>query len=919
MSLHDQEHQQRSEPEPDTTALVVPLNTLDQTLLPLVGGKAANLGELIHAGFSVPDGFCVTTAAYELVRNAAMVDPILVELAATRPDEAVRLTELALAARAALLHASIPTSVVEAITEAYRAMEHGGMPVPVAVRSSATAEDLPEASFAGQQETFLNVIGTRALLEAVQLCWASLWTERAVSYRASHTIDPGEVRLAVVVQRMIEASVAGVLFTANPLTGKRRESVIEANPGLGEAVVSGATNPDHFIVRTVAGEIVERRLGDRQVIIQTIPEGGTRKIEADAHLAGACLSDAQVRVLAKLGERVEASFGSPQDIEWALDPSGQFILLQARPITTLFPLPANVPSTDEILRVYLSFGIQQGTYRPFTPMGLSALRLITSGFSAFVGSPPRNPLAGPRFVTEAACRLFFDVTGALRTSFGRTFLIQAMQEAEIHAATSFRHLVTDPRLSLVKTPRLAFVRALVLLFIRSRLPWYLLQAVVSPCVADARLVRLVNTMREEGPLEERADAPTRLAAVERLLVESPRLLFRVSPVMLAGMQTFALAKRLLGDLATVSEYQVMLGGSPSNPTTQMNLALWTLSEQVRADPGAALLVQNLPAARLAEAYRRGSLPSSLQQGLARFLREYGHLGVAELDLGVPRWSEDPGTVLTSLASYQQMRDPAQAPDVQFQRTNRAAHAMIATLSRRAAQHHWMGGRLAGFCLRRAHALAGSREMTRFVVALVLARARTLLLPVGEELLRAGRLSQAADIFFLTLPEAHAALIGADMRVQVRSRRTTYEKEYTRRHVPLVLLSDGTEPTVQPPGIPLVNGALQGAPASPGIVTGNARVILDPHGATLSPGEILVAPTTDPGWTPLFLTAGGLVMEMGGAMAHGAIVAREYGIPAVVGVPGATERLSTGMRLTVDGTAGTVIIDQASEWGGGSGT
>jgi rifampicin phosphotransferase len=376
------------------------------------------------------------------------------------------------------------------------------------------------------------------------------------------------------------------------------------------------------------------------------------------------------------------------------------------------------------------------------------------------------------------------------------------------------------------------------------------------------------------------------------------------------MQTFALAKRLLGDLATVSECQVVLGGSPSNPTTQMNLALWALSEQVRADPGAAHLVQDMPAARLAEAYRRKSLPSSLQQGLARFLREYGHLGVAELDLGVPRWSEDPGAVLTSLASYQQMRDPAQAPAVQFQRTDRAARAMVSTLSRRAAQHHWMGGRLAGFCLRRAHALAGSREMTRFVVALVLARARVLLLPVGEELLRAGRLSQAEDIFFLTLPEVHAALTGTDMRVQVRSRRATYEEEGTRRHVPLVLLSDGTEPTVQPQGIPLASGALQGTPASPGIATGNARVILDPHGATLSPGEILVAPTTDPGWTPLFLTAGGLVMEMGGAMAHGAIVAREYGIPAVVGVPGASVRIATGMRLTVDGTAGTVVIESA---------
>ena len=905
MSMNSREFPSKNESKPGDGALVVPLETLDRTSLPIAGGKAANLGELIHAGFAVPAGFCVTTAAYELV--SAELEPLLTELATTRSGEMARLEELASVARATLLHAPVPASVAEAVTSAYQTLFQGE-PIPVSVRSSATAEDLPEASFAGQQETYLNIIGVEAVLTAIQRCWASLWTNRAISYRASLGLDPRGVRLAVVVQRMVDAQVAGVLFTANPLTGKRRESVVEANPGLGEAVVSGTTNPDHFVVRTTTGEIIERRLGDKQVVIQAIPEGGTRKIEADASAMGACLSDAQVRALAELGVRVEAHYGSPQDIEWALDASGQIFLLQARPITTLFPLPVDAPSTDDVVRVYLSFGIQQGTYRPFTPMGLSALRLITSGFLAFIGFPPGNPLAGPRFVTEAACRLFFDVTGALRTSFGRNFLIQAMEEAEIHAAASFHHLVTDPRLTLVKTPRRTFVRALLLLLIRSGMPWYLLQAVISPRAADAHVMRLVNKMREAGRLEEHASAATCLAAVERLLFESPHLLFRVSPAMIAGMQTFDLAKRLLGDLATVSECQVVLGGSPSNPTTQMNLALWALSEQVRADPGAARLVQDTPAIQLAKDYHMGSLPPSLQQGLARFLREYGHLGVAELDLGLPRWSEDPTYVLTSLESLQQMRDPAQSPEVQFQRAERSASVMVATLSRRAVQQHWLRGRLAGFCLRRAHTLAGFREMTRFVAALVLARARALLLPVGEELLQTGRLSQSEDIFFLTLPEVREALAGADLRAEIRERRAAYAKELTRRHVPLVLLSDGTEPSAQSQGTPLASGALQGAPASPGMVTGTARVILDPQGATLSPGEILVAPTTDPGWTPLFLTAGGLVMEMGGAMAHGAIVAREYGIPAVVGVPGATERIATGMRLTVDGTAGTVVIE-----------
>ena len=924
MNIHDREPQQWSERNPENAALVVPLNTIDHTSLPLVGGKAANLGELIRAGFSVPPGFCVTTAAYTLLSDVAGLAPILAELASTPAAETARLAALATTASAALLHAPIPASVVEAITMAYQALSNGEAPIPVAVRSSATAEDLPSASFAGQQETYLNIVGIEAVLTAIQHCWASLWTDRAVNYRANLSIDPRTVRLAVVIQRMVNAQVAGVLFTANPLTGRRRESVIDANPGLGEAVVSGATNPDHFVVKTTTSEIVERRLGNKQVIIQAISGGGTQKIDADAHPAHACLSDAQIHALAELGVHVEAHYGSPQDIEWAIDASSQIFLLQARPITTLFPLPTEAPSTDETLRVYLSFGIQQGTYRPFTPMGISALRLITSGFTTLVGFPPRDPLSGPRFVTEAACRLYFDVTGALRTSFGRNFLIQAMEEAEVHAAAIFQHLVSDPRLSLVKTSRRAFARALLLLLIRSRAPWYLLQAVFSPGAADARVMRLVNKMRASARLAEPANAATRLTAAQRLLYESPRLLFRVSPLMIAGMQTFALAQRLLGNLATVSECQVVLGGSPSNPTTQMNLALWSLSEQIRADPTTTHLVQHTPAAQLAHDYLTESLPPSLQQGLARFLHEYGHLGVAELDLGIPRWSEDPDNVLTSLASYQpdrqpdrhQMRDPAQAPDVQFQRAARSAHEMVATLSHRAVQNHWLRGRLAGFCLQRAHTLAGYREMTRFVLALLLAQVRGLLQPVGTELVQARRLEQAEDIFFLTLPEVHEALAGADMHAKVSERRTTYTRELTRRHVPLVLLSDGTEPTPQPPAGPqsaaLLEDALQGTPASPGIVTGNARVILDPRGARLSPGEILVAPTTDPGWTPLFLTAGGLVMEMGGAMAHGAIVAREYGIPAIVGVPQATERITTGMRLTINGTTGTVVIEPIIE-------
>src|SRR5215203_3806330 len=405
--------------------LVLSFGDVDRAALPIVGGKAANLGELTWAGLPVPAGFCVTTAAYELVAGDAGLRQILEDLAEAPSEDTARLVELAAAARAALLVAPIPKDVSEAIGEAYRGLGDE----PVAVRSSATAEDLPTASFAGQQDTYLNVVGAESLMEAVRRCWASLWTDRAVSYRASNGIDHAGVRLAVAVQLMVEATVAGVLFTANPLSGKRRQAVIDASPGLGEAVVSGAVNPDHFVENTTTGEIVERSLGDKRVAIHAEKGGGTRRVE----LAGgeeASLTDGQIRALAKLGARVEAHYGEPQDTEWAIDGDGKIWLLQARPITTLFPLPAGAPATDDDLRAYFSFNVAQGVYRPLTPMGVQAFRLAASSIATLAGRPPRDPYAGPASIREADGRIFLDITPMVRSTLRRKLLVRLARIGE---------------------------------------------------------------------------------------------------------------------------------------------------------------------------------------------------------------------------------------------------------------------------------------------------------------------------------------------------------------------------------------------------------------------------------------------------------------------------------------------------------
>jgi pyruvate,water dikinase len=899
-----------SQPVTGNTGLTLPFGDVDRAALPVVGGKAANLGELVRAGLPVPPGFCVTTTAYELVAEGAGLDPVLDALAETPPDDTTHLAEHAAAARASLLAARVPDIVVGAITAAYHELENGTS-VAVAVRSSATAEDLPYASFAGQQDTYLNVVGDGSVLDAVRSCWASLWTDRAVAYRASNGIDHRGVRLAVVVQRMLEATVAGVLFTANPLTGRRRQAVIDASPGLGEAVVSGAVNPDHFVVHTTTGEIVERRLGDKRVAIRAAAGGGTQQVELAGTADEASLDDAQIRALADLGARVEKHYGTPQDTEWAIDPDGRTWLLQARPITTLFPLPAGAPAPDDDPRVYFSFSVAQGVYRPLTPMGLQAFPLVASAMATLAGHPPPDRYAGPAFMTEAAGRLFFDITPALRSTFGRRVLDLVARNMEALTAPILRHLATDPRFAPVPTRRWPILRAVLSVLIRGRIPLYAAQALARPGVARARAERVVAEFRAAGGLPRDAGATERLAAAERVLFNGPpRLLPGVPPGFGAGLAANALAGKLLGNLATADERRTVLRGLPHNPTTEMDLALWTLTQEVRADPVLSRTVGETPPEQLARDYRSGTLPTKLQAGLADFLRVYGHRGVAEIDLGLPHWSEDPTYILGVLANYLRLDDPELAPDVQFRRAERQAREMVAELTRRAARKGRLRGALVGFFLRRTRALLGLREMPKFCLVLLLARARALLWPVGEELARAGRLENAGDIFFVSFPEARAALVGEDLRSVVRERRAVYDREVQRRHVPRILLSDGTEPAAEAgTAASAADDGLRGTPASGGVVTAKARVILDPTGAHLEPGEVLVAPSTDPGWTPLFLTAGGLVMEMGGAMSHGAVVAREYGIPAVVGVPDATGRIATGQRITVDGSAGKITFEQ----------
>lgn len=863
---------------------VIDLAGVGPGMLPVVGGKALSLGILAAAGLPVPGGFCLTTAAYRTV--VADLDGLGATLDAMRPGVPPGLVEAAARTRALILDAAVPEPVADELRAAYAEL---GRDVPVAVRSSATAEDLPEASFAGQQDTFLNVAGTDALLDAVRRCWGSLWTDRAVAYRAANEIGQGEVAMAVVVQRMVQAEASGVLFTANPVTGTRRQAVIDAGRGFGDALVSGAVNPDHFVLDTSSGRVLER-------------PPGSQPGQAGA-VGRPCMTDAQLRELAALGAGVEDIFGAPQDLEWAVDAAGKIWLTQSRPVTTLYPVPEGVDPAAGT-RVFLCASLAQGLVRPITPMGLALFqRLSTANDSGW-----QMPVAG--------LRPYVDLTPVVRSKRGRKTLLRTFRVAEARSAELLHTLYDDPRFSVVRgsrTPNIFSgdtVRQLI------QLPPRLAEAAWRPEAALQRMRKFADELEKRLEFGEPATAVQRMDYVDRVM---PGAFANAVPQVVAapavGFALLGVARWLLHGIAAPGELQTVLRGLPNNVTTDMDLQLWQLATKVRSDPAAAEVLATEPATELSRRYAAGTLPAVLQERLGAFLGRFGHRAVAEIDLGMPRWGDDPAHLLGVIANYQRVTDQEQAPDVQFARAAAQAEEKAADLVARAARRGRLRAAIVRFALRRARQLCGLREQPKYYLVMILAALRRQLAAVGAELARSARIAEASDVFFLQPDEVRVGLRGADLHQLVTSRRRVYERELRRRYIPRLLLSDGTDveaAAARTSGLTVAEGeprrlVLSGSPASAGIATGKARVILDPVGAHLEPGEILVAPSTDPGWTPLFLTAGALVMEMGGTISHGAVVAREYGIPAVVGVPDATLRLVTGQTITVDGAAGTITL------------
>lgn len=881
--------------------MIIPFRAAEATLQS-AGGKGANLLRLVKAGFPVPAGVIVTTEAYrQFVAANQLAGSIRETTAGLSAEDPAELTVAADAIRSEFTNGRLPPEVHSAIRTAYAELGR----VPVAVRSSATLEDLPDLSFAGQQDTYLNVRGEEQLLAAVVGCWASLWTARAMAYRIRNELAYERFELAVVIQEMVTSEVSGVLFTANPVTGMRRETVIDATFGLGEALVSGEVEPDHFVIDHLAGTVERAELGAKALATRLKPDGGVETVRAKEG-GRRSLREAQILRLAEVGQRVQEVLDGPQDIEWAFV-GEQLYLLQARPITSLYPVPE--VSFDPLI-AWFAFGTVQGLMGPMTPLGREAVRSVLAGAGALFWlrlEPGEFDL-----LSTAGERLWININKLIRNPLGNRVLRPAVSYVEPSVSRIIDRLTQEPELGAGEGRlRIGSLLRLAVFFLPA-----LLRSLINfarPAAARAALDKAIEAHLNAATIEPGRDRFGELKNVvgfmrSQLAGAFPRLLPRFVPTFAPSMASLTLLGRLTnGDRSAVLE---VTRGMPANVTTEMDLALWAVAEDIRGERESRQLFHAEAAEALAAGYRAGDLPVIAQHSIADFMELYGMRGVGEIDIGRPRWRDEPAPLMQTLKSYLQV-GPEGAPDVRYQQGAQAAQSAVERLAAKAREGSFgpLRETLVRAAARRVRILMGARESPKFFVIRLMGKVREGLLAVGERFVAAGTIDRADDLFFLHAAELESLAAGdsCNWRALISARRAEYRREGRRRQVPRVLVSDGRA-FFEGLGADVDAGDLiSGSPVSPGQVEGIVRVVFDPSEARLAPGEILVCPGTDPAWTPLFMTAGGLITEVGGMMTHGSVVAREYGIPAVVGVHQATDRLTDGQKILLDGTRGRIVL------------
>ncbi|GAA0289998.1 phosphoenolpyruvate synthase [Streptomyces polychromogenes] len=860
----------------------------------VVGGKAAHLGGLSRIeGVRVPEGFCVTTDAFRrILREAPSVEDGIDRLGRLDPRDREAVRTLSEEVRRAIAGVPVPAGLVGRIADE---LARSGERAAWAVRSSATAEDMPSASFAGQQDTYLNLVGPAAVIRHVSRCWSSLFTERAVSYRRSNGIDHRTVHMAVIVQRMVLPQAAGVLFTADPLTGDRKAATVEAGFGLGEALVSGLVNPDVFTVRD--GAVVARTIAAKERAVHARAGGGTQEVEVDVARRGRpALTDAQAVRLVRLGRRIEEHFGCPQDIEWCLA-DGDFHVVQSRPITTLFPVPEPVPVPDpggspesgaSENRVYVSVGHQQMMTDPMKPLGLSVWQLTAMA--------PMH---------EAGGRLFVDVTRRLASPATRAGLLDVIGRGDPLVRDALES-VLDRDGFLPPPPEPVGAAPGGPPAHRAPAPLATDPAVVTELIERSRqsLATLERDVRTKtGP--ELFDFLLDAFQEHKRLLGDPRSLQAV----MAGMEaTWWLNDHLREWLGEKNAADTLTLSAPGNVTSEMGLALLDVADVIRPWPEVVAFLEDVEDDGFLDALGELAGGPAAREAIEAYLGRYGMRCVGEIDITRPRWRERPATLVPLILDNVRNFGPGAARRrfEQGLRTAREKEREVLTRLRALPD----GERKADETKRmtdRVRTFIGYREYPKYGIVSRFLVYKRALMAEAERLVRAGVLAEREDVFYLTFGELHDLVRSHRADDRLIQRRKDAFRSYGALTPPRVLTSDGEALTGSYRRDDAPAGALVGLPVSAGTVEGRARVVRHMADADLEAGDILVTVFTDPSWSPLFVGIAGMVTEVGGLMTHGAVIAREYGLPAVVGVARATRLIRDGQRIRVHGTDGYVEL------------
>ncbi|MFC4801872.1 phosphoenolpyruvate synthase [Neobacillus sp. GCM10023253] len=864
------------------SSLVLEFQEVDKTQHLLVGGKGLNLGELSKIeGLQVPEGFCVTTVAYKkAIDQNEKFQALLDQLTRLKVEDLKQIGEISRKIRQILMQVEIPSDVACAVTHY---LSQFGEEHAYAVRSSATAEDLPHASFAGQQDTYLNIIGKEAILQHISKCWASLFTDRAVIYRMQNGFDHKQVNISVIVQRMVFPQASGILFTADPISSNRKLLSIDASFGLGEALVSGLVSADCYKVQEE--EIVDKMIATKKLAIYGRKEGGTKTQPIGPEQQKTqTLTDQQILQLAHIGRQIEAYFGCPQDIEWCLM-DDTFYIVQSRPITTLFPIPE---VNDQENHVYVSVGHQQMMTDPIKPLGLSFFLLTT-----------------PAPMRKAGGRLFVDVTQQLASPVSRNMLLNAMGQHDPLMKDALMNIIErgdfivslpddkkEPSPSRGNTDMLAQIEN-------------------NPSIVSDLIKRSQTSIEE---LKQNIQTKSGLDLFDFILEdiqELKKILFdpQSSAVFMAAMNASLWVNEKMNEwLGEKNAADTLSQSVPNNITSEMGLALLDVADVIRPYPVIIDYLQHVKNDHFLDELVKFDGGQEARDAFFAFLNKYGMRCAGEIDMTRTRWGEKPTTLVPMILGNIKNFEP-NAGKHKFEQGRQQALKKEQELLDRLKQLP-DGEQKAKETKRMIDLIRnfiGYREYPKYGMINRYFVYKQALLKEAEQLVKAGVIQEKEDIYYLTFEELLDAVNTNKLDYQIITKRKDEYKLYEKLTPPRVITSDGEIATGKYKRENLPTEAILGLPVSSGVIEGRARVILNMEDADLEDGDILVTTFTDPSWTPLFVSIKGLVTEVGGLMTHGAVIAREYGLPAVVGVENATKLIKDGQRIRVHGTEGYIEI------------